>query len=99
MPQILRRYRVCLSTSGIFMNIEITNIHLNIIEADLRRLFTPFGEVTRVELVRDKWNNRSTGRALISMPVEKQAESAILTLNGTVVGGKTIGVTMFHSSE
>jgi len=81
------------------MNIEITNIHLNIIEADLRRLFTPFGEVTEVELVRDKWNNRSTGRALISMPVEKQAASAILTLHGSVIEGKIIGVTMFHSSE
>jgi len=81
------------------MNIEITNIHLNIIEADLRRLFTPFGEVTDVELVRDKWNNRSTGRALVSMPVQKQAEAAVVTLNGTVLAGKPIGVTQFNSSE
>jgi len=82
-----------------FMNIEITNIHLNIIEADLRRLFTPFGEVTDVELVRDKWNNRSTGRALVSMPVQKQAEAAVVTLHGTVLAGKPIGVTQFNSSE
>jgi RNA recognition motif-containing protein len=81
------------------MNIQITNIHLNIVEADLRRLFTPFGEVTSVELVRDKWNNRSTGRALISMPLEKQAATAILTLHGTVLGGKNIAVTPFHSTE
>jgi len=81
------------------MNIQITNIHLNVIEADLRRLFTPFGEVRTVELVRDKWNNRSTGRALINMPLEKQAQAAILTLHGTVLEGKTIGVTSFHSSE
>jgi len=81
------------------MNIQITNIHLNVIEADLRRLFTPFGEVRAVELVRDKWNNRSTGRALINMPLEKQAQVAILTLHGTVLGGKTISVTPFHSSE
>jgi RNA recognition motif-containing protein len=81
------------------MNIQITNIHLNIIEADLRRLFTPFGEVTAVELVRDKWNNRSTGRAVISMPLEKQAERAILTLHGTLLGGKPITVTSFHSSD
>lgn len=79
------------------MNIQITNIHLNIVEADLRRLFTPFGEVTTVELVRDKWNNRSTGRAVISMPLEKQAKSAILTLHGTLLGGKPITVTPFHS--
>jgi len=79
------------------MNIEITNIHLNVIESDLRRLFTPFGEVTTVVLVRDKWNNRSTGRALVNMPVEKQAQSAIITLHGTVMAGKSIGVTEFIS--
>ena len=81
------------------MNIEITNIHLNIIEADLRRLFTPFGEVISVELVRDKWNNRSTGRALVNMPVDKQAQAAIITLNGTVLAGKPIAVAEFNLSE
>lgn len=79
------------------MNIEITNIHLNVIEADLRRLFTPFGEVVAVELVRDKWNNRSTGHAYVNMPVQKQAQAAIVTLNGTLLSGKTIVVTEFNA--
>ena len=79
------------------MNIEITNIHLNVIESDLRRLFTPFGEVRTVELVRDKWNNRSTGRAVVNMPVEKQARTAIITLHGTILAGKPIGVSEFNS--
>lgn len=78
------------------MKIEITNIHLNIIEADLRRLFTPFGEVTAVELIRDKWNNRSTGHAFVNMPVEKQAQAAIVTLHGTMLTGKPIVVTKFN---
>lgn len=81
------------------MNIEITNIHLNIIESDLRRLFTPFGEVTTVELVRDKWNNRSTGRAIVNMPVEKQAQTAIVTLHGTLLSGKTIIVYKSSSND
>ena len=81
------------------MNIQITNISLNVIEADLRRLFTPFGEVSTVQLVRDKWNNRSTGRAFVSMPIEKQAQAAIVTLNGTVLAGKSIAVTASRSFE
>jgi len=81
------------------MDIQITNISLQVIEADLRRLFTPFGEVASVELVRDRWNNRSTGRAFVDMPVEKQAQAAILTLHGTVLAGKAIVVTAFSSSE
>ncbi len=80
------------------MNIEITNIHLNVIESDIRRLFTPFGEVRDVELLRDKWNNRSTGRALVNMPVEKQAQTAIVTLNGTMLSGKTIMVSQSGSA-
>ena len=81
------------------MNIEITNIHLNLIESDIRRLFTPFGEVRDVELVRDKWNNRSTGRALVNMPVEKQAQAAIVTLNGTKLSGKAIMVNRSTSTS
>jgi RNA recognition motif-containing protein len=81
------------------MNIEITNIHLNVIEADLRRLFTPFGEVRAVELVRDKWNNRSTGHAFINMPIEKQAKAAIVTLHGTLLSGKAIIVTESTSND
>lgn len=80
------------------MNIEITNIHLNVIESDLRRLFTPFGEVTDVELVRDKWNNRSSGRAFINMPVERQAQTAIVTLHGTMWAGKALVVTKSNSA-
>ena len=80
------------------MNIEISNIHLNVIEADLRRLFTPFGEVRDVELLRDKWNNRSTGRALVTMPVEKQAQAAIVTLNGSMLSGKVILVSQSSSA-
>ena len=81
------------------MDIQVTNINLHIIEADLRRLFTPFGEVATVQLIRDKWNNRSTGRALVNMPVEKQALTAIVTLHGTVLAGKTIMVTAPNSFE
>lgn len=81
------------------MNIQITNVNLHIIEADLRRLFTPFGEIAQVEVIRDKWNNRSTGRALVNMPVQKQAEIAILTLHGTVLAGKAIAVTKFIAPD
>jgi RNA-binding protein 39 len=81
------------------MNIEIYNIHLNITEADLRRLFRPFGEVATVDLKRDKWNNRSTGHALVNMPIAKQALTAILTLHGIVLAGKTLVVTEFNSNE
>lgn len=72
------------------MNILITNLNLNLIETDLQRLFTPFGEVASALIVRDKNNNRSSGKGIIDMPVEKEGEKAIVSLNGTMVAGKKI---------
>ena len=74
------------------MLIEIANLHLNLIETDIQRLLTPFGEVDTIEIVRDKLNNRSTGKAFADMPVKNEAENAIVTLHGTVVRGKSLVV-------
>jgi len=76
------------------MIVEISNLHLNVVETDLRRLFTPFGEISSVEILRDRINNRSRGKAIINMPVEKEANQAAITLNGSVVSGKSIIVTV-----
>lgn len=75
------------------MDIHITNLHLNVKESDLQRLFTPYGEVRSVIILRDQRNNRSRGRAVVDMPVPKQAENAIISLNGTIMEGKSIHVT------
>jgi RNA recognition motif-containing protein len=74
------------------MTIEITNLDLNLIESDLQRLFTPYGEIHTVHLVRDQLNNRSRGRAFVEMPVQREALQAILNLNGVLLGRKHIEV-------
>ena len=74
------------------MNIHVANLNLNLIESDLQRMFSPFGEVKTINLVRDSLNNRSRGRAFIDMPVEKEGKKAILNLNGMEIKGKFIVV-------
>ena len=74
------------------MNIHVANLNLNLIESDLQRMFSPFGEVKTINLVRDSLNNRSRGRAFIDMPVEKEGKKAILNLNGLEIKGKFIVV-------
>ena len=74
------------------MNLHVTNLNLNLIESDIQRLFTPFGEIRSIELVRDKLTNRSRGSAFIDMPVEKEGKKAILSLHGFAFAGKTLGV-------
>lgn len=75
------------------MNIQVSNLDLNSTETDLQRLFTPYGEIDSIEINRDQFNNRSRGKAVIDMPVEKEAQMAILNLNGVQLGGKKIVVT------
>ena len=74
------------------MTIQITNLDLNLIESDVRRLFTPYGEINTVQIDRDHHNNRSRGRAVVHMPVDKEAHGAILNLNGMMLGSKKIVV-------
>lgn len=74
------------------MQIQITNLDVNLIEADVQRVFTPFGEIHTVQIVRDHWNHRSQGRAFVDMPVDKEAQQAILSLNGILLGRKNIVV-------
>lgn len=74
------------------MHIQVSNLHLNLIEADLQRLFTPFGEVETITMERDKYTNRTRGRAVIAMPIEKEALKAIEGLHGSLLSGKIITV-------
>jgi RNA recognition motif-containing protein len=74
------------------MNIHIANLNINLIESDLQRMFSAFGEVASVELIRDKLNNRSRGRAFVEMPVALEAQQAISSLDRTEIKGKMITV-------
>lgn len=74
------------------MQIHVSNLHSNMIESDVQRLFSRFGEVDGVRLMRDKLNNRSLGRAFVNMPVPKDATQAIVGLHGSEAMGKKLNV-------
>jgi RNA recognition motif-containing protein len=74
------------------MQIHVSNLNASLIEADVQRLFSRFGEVNTVQLMRDKLNNRSLCRAFVEMPVQQQALQAITSLHGEDVRGKKLTV-------
>jgi RNA recognition motif-containing protein len=76
------------------MRLVVANLDPNLIESDLQRLFTPYGEVGSVEIQRDKWNNRSRGRAYVDMPVPKEAMAAAAQLNGSSLANRNLTVTV-----
>lgn len=57
-------------------------------------LFKPFGYVENVNLIKDEELDRSKGIAFVEMQTIKAAKEAVKALNGTVVDGRTIKVSI-----
>lgn len=79
------------------MHILVSNLSMSVINDDLLKLFSLYGEVSFSAVVRDKKTGRSKGRAFIEMPYDAQGEQAISALNGTAVDGEEITVQKIES--
>lgn len=75
------------------MNIQVSNLSHNIVDGDLRKLFSTYGEVLSAEVLRDRINGRSRGTALVDMINDAQGALAITGLHRTHLDGKAIAVT------
>ena len=73
-------------------NLFVGNLNFKTTEGELRALFEPFGEVTRVHLVTDRDTGRARGFAFVEMSNDEEAEKAIAALNGKQAGGRALNV-------
>ncbi|HEX2608652.1 MAG TPA: RNA-binding protein [Flavisolibacter sp.] len=74
------------------MNIHISNLSLNVMDTDIRKLFSPFGEIISAVVVRDQFNGRSKGTAFVDMISDAQGAEAVKMLHNTLIDGKKISV-------
>jgi RNA recognition motif-containing protein len=74
------------------MNIYIGNLSFNTTEETLKSLFTAFGEVESVKVIKDRFSGRSKGFGFLEMPSNSEADQAIKTLNGNRVDGNNIKI-------
>ena len=74
------------------MRIFVANILFTSTEAELERLFHPYGIVDRVQIVTERETGRSRGFGFVAMPDTTEAQAAIDGLHGTVLGGRTLTV-------
>lgn len=72
--------------------IYIGNLNYNFQEKDLDQLFSKYGKIKFINLIRNKEDNKSKGIAFIDMFDPIQADKAIKSLNGKVLGSRTIKV-------
>ncbi len=64
------------------MNIYVGNLSFEASEDEIRGLFAPFGQVTSVSLIKDKFTGQSRGFGFVEMPNMGEAQKAIQGLNG-----------------
>lgn len=65
------------------MNIFVSNISFKVREQSLSELFSQYGEVASVRIIKDKETRRSKGYGFVEMPNDNEGNAAINALNGS----------------
>ena len=73
-------------------NLFVGNMSFQTTESDLRALFEPFGQITRVHLATDRETGRARGFAFVEMANDEEAAKAIAALDGKEFGGRNLKV-------
>jgi len=73
-------------------NLFVGNMSFQTAEADLRALFAPCGEITRVHVATDRETGRARGFGFVEMANDEEAAKAIAALDGKEFGGRNLKV-------
>ena len=74
------------------MNIYTGNLSYGTTEQDLREAFEAFGTVASATVISDRTTGQSKGFGFVEMPNNSEADTAIKTLNGRDLKGRSIKV-------
>ena len=61
-------------------------------EADLENLFASQGTVSSATVISDKYTGQAKGFGFVEMSTDAEADAAIQSLNGTMMGGRNLTV-------
>jgi RNA recognition motif-containing protein len=77
---------------GSKMNIYVGNLSRETTDEDLRQAFEAFGQVTTINIIKDKFSGESRGFGFVEMPTRSEAEAAIEGMNGQDLKGNEVNV-------
>lgn len=80
-------------------NIYVGNISFQTSEQDLSEAFSQYGQVERVQIVKDRDSGQSRGFAFVEMTDDEQADKAMSALNGANLGGRNLTVNEARPKE
>jgi RNA recognition motif-containing protein len=74
------------------MNIYVGNLSTDVTEEELREEFKPFGGITSISIIKDRYTGRSRGFGFVEMSSKSEAEAAIAGLKGKTLKDRTLDV-------
>ena len=74
------------------MNLYVGNLAYSVTEEDLKEVFSEFGDLESVNIIKDKYSGQSKGFGFVEMPDNSEADKAIKALNGSQLKGRPIKV-------
>jgi RNA recognition motif-containing protein len=74
------------------VNIYVGNLSREVTEDELRKSFEAFGQVTSVNIIKDRYTGESRGFGFVEMSTKTEAQAAINGLNGTSMKERTLSV-------
>jgi RNA recognition motif-containing protein len=77
-------------------NLYVGNMERTTTEQDLRTAFGIYGPVELVTIITDRTTGTPRGFGFVEMSADKDAQEAILGLNGSLMAGRTIVVGEAH---
>lgn len=73
-------------------NLFVGNLPFTTSSPDLEELFTPFGTVSRAQVITDRDTGRSRGFGFVEMDSDEEAQKAIDSLDGRDFEGRQLKV-------
>jgi RNA recognition motif-containing protein len=74
------------------MNIYVGNLPYQTTEEDLRSAFAEYGEVSKVNIVKDRFSGESRGFGFVEMASDDEGQAAISALDGREYQGRTLKI-------
>ena len=81
------------------MNIYVSNLQSFFNDEDLYDLFATFGSISTSKVIMDRYTGSSRGFGFVEMSSEAEGKAAIDGLNGKVIEGRAISVSVARERE
>lgn len=72
----------------------VSNLSFHTVEDDLKTLFSQYGSVSSVKVIKDRESGRSRGFGFVEMDSAEEANNAIKALNGKDIEGRALSVSV-----